>query len=189
VGQTAHRFAALWPAAKIFSFEPVKQTYEDLTANTPKLTNVNTFNIALSDRQGNAPIFLAAKSVLATLEGPDSSPLTFSGETQTVQVDTLQSWCSSHGIERIDLLKVDTEGHDLKVLKGGAPLFERGSISAVFIETHLCGFKKKTFPGILEWLATYEFRLVAFYDQHVWIEKNIFFGNCLFLHSNLLRRA
>ena len=37
-----------------------------------------------------------------------------------VRVETLDGYCERHGIDSIDLLKVDTQGYDLNVLKGAA---------------------------------------------------------------------
>jgi hypothetical protein len=51
-----------------------------------------------------------------------------------VNVITLDSYCSTHGIERVDFLKIDAEGHDLKVLRGSRELFAKGAIGAAQFE-------------------------------------------------------
>ena len=42
---------------------------------------------------------------------------TITGEVD-VSVITLDDYCSELGIARVDLLKIDTQGYDLEVLKG-----------------------------------------------------------------------
>lgn len=38
---------------------------------------------------------------------------------ETIQMVSLDDFCNSHNIEFIDFMKIDAEGHDLEVLKGG----------------------------------------------------------------------
>src|SRR5688572_32782944 len=56
--------------------------------------------------------------------------------TKTIQVDrqTLDSLCGSQGIDRIDVLKHDVQGHELAVLLGGGTMLERGAISMIQFE-------------------------------------------------------
>ena len=55
---------------------------------------------------------------------------TSSDNIQTVKVDTLDDFCKSENIGFINYLKIDTEGFDLEVLKGGD----------LFISNHLVDF-------------------------------------------------
>jgi len=41
-------------------------------------------------------------------------------------VTTVDAYCAAQGIERVDYLKVDSEGHDLAVLQGAAGMLEVG---------------------------------------------------------------
>jgi hypothetical protein len=36
-----------------------------------------------------------------------------------IKLETLDSFCKNNGIEKINFLKIDTEGNELKVIKGG----------------------------------------------------------------------
>jgi hypothetical protein len=72
------------------------------------------------------------------------------------------------------------------VLKGGASLFDTTSIGAVFIEIYLSGGERDDAREIIEWLEAKNFRLLAFYDQGTWPERKLFYGNALFLNTNLV---
>jgi FkbM family methyltransferase len=39
-------------------------------------------------------------------------------KSETVKLSTLDDYCEKNSIDRIDFLKMDVEGHELKVLKG-----------------------------------------------------------------------
>jgi Methyltransferase FkbM domain len=50
------------------------------------------------------------------------SLLPFDSSAPTIEVNcrSIDSFCEEHGITSIDLLKVDTEGHDMAVLRGSS---------------------------------------------------------------------
>ena len=51
-----------------------------------------------------------------------------------VQTQTLDNFCLSNKIENIDVLKIDTEGNDLNVLKGAKKLLSENKIKAIYTE-------------------------------------------------------
>ena len=49
--------------------------------------------------------------------------------TQTVvSVTTIDEFCKAHEVSRVDLLKIDVEGFELEVLKGGIETLNQGKI-------------------------------------------------------------
>ena len=66
-------------------------------------------------------------------------------KSETVRIETLDCYCLSQEISRIDLLKVDVEGHELDVLHGGLRLFEKQAIAAVLFEFGGCNIDTRTF--------------------------------------------
>jgi methyltransferase FkbM-like protein len=54
--------------------------------------------------------------------------------TERVAVTTVDAYAAEQTIDHIDLLKVDTEGHDLRVLRGAERAFRAGAISAAQFE-------------------------------------------------------
>ena len=51
-----------------------------------------------------------------------------------VPVSTLDGYCREKRIEFVDLVKIDTEGYELNVLRGGQDLIDRKSIGVVLFE-------------------------------------------------------
>lgn len=187
IGQTALRFHKLWPSAYLFCFEPVKDTYRQLENNTSQIRSLKTYNFGLSDRTGEAPIFLSGNSALSTLERPAFSVRSLSGATETVQLETLDGWCEKTKIGEIDLLKIDAEGHDLQVLEGGRQMFATRKVKAVFIEAHLSGQDIQLFLQISQWLEEQDFQLVGFYDQELSLRQGSLYGNLLYFDRKHLK--
>jgi FkbM family methyltransferase len=51
-----------------------------------------------------------------------------------VTVKTLDDLAEELGLDRIDFLKIDTEGHELEVLRGASKLIEKGAIEILQVE-------------------------------------------------------
>jgi FkbM family methyltransferase len=54
--------------------------------------------------------------------------------TEQATMDTVDRFTAKKNMSHITLMKVDTEGHDLSVLKGASQLLERGAIAVVQFE-------------------------------------------------------
>lgn len=117
--------------ARIHCFEPVRAHYDRLVARgfPPTVTCVPS---GLSDAEGTAAIFTVALS-LHDRRGPGfESPA--EGESETIALTTLDAYCARTGTTEIDLLKIDAEGHDLAVLRGGAQMIREERIRRIQFE-------------------------------------------------------
>ncbi len=189
VGQTSLYFKSLWPDATIYAFEPVSATYEILTrAVESHASKVKCVKIALGDEIGQAQIYISNDSVQSSFDKNLISPNALSGEMETVLRTTVHDWCNTEAIARIDLLKVDAEGHDLRVLKGAASLFEARQIGAVLIEVHMGTNDSPSLQEIRDWLDQYEYVMCAMYNQESYSFKKMFFGNFLFLPERMIAK-
>jgi hypothetical protein len=66
-------------------------------------------------------------------------------EERTVPVTTLDSLAEARGINRVDYLKLDTEGHELWILKGARNLLEAGRIKALTFEFGAGNISSRTY--------------------------------------------
>jgi FkbM family methyltransferase len=111
----------LCPAVSGFAFEPNPEVYKILKRNLT-LNNIDgkirTFPLALSDKT-------ESRLLKIPLSGCDSglaclgTPMRFARFREiTVPVDTLDNILARKRVSRIDLIKIDTEGCELFVLRG-----------------------------------------------------------------------
>jgi FkbM family methyltransferase len=132
---------ALGPGSRVFAFEPVRTTFDILVArlrDRPPAPEVVPVLAALSDHDGEAPIFVSeeAGGELNSLharraEGGAGIRL---GRSDAVPLVRGDAYCAGHGIDRIDFLKIDTEGHEVAVLKGFRDTLAAGRIEVVQFE-------------------------------------------------------
>jgi len=165
-GQTARAFARYFPGARIFSFEPVEATCRQLAANTSSLPNVRCIHSALGATEEIRRLFHQKNSEWNSLaEGVNQA--TESGAYENVAVTSLDDFCSREGIRGIDLLKTDTEGFDLEVLRGAQRTLEGGRVLFIYSEVTFekSDYKHTNFFQLAEFLKDFNFRFVSLYDQ------------------------
>lgn len=121
---------------EVHCFEPGKKTFEQLTATAAGKTGVHLNNIGLGAAQSEAVLhYDHAGSEIASLTKRNLEHLGMSHEgSETVIIDTVDNYCAAKGIDRIDLLKVDIEGHELDCFKGAESMFDKRAIGLVTLE-------------------------------------------------------
>jgi FkbM family methyltransferase len=118
-----------FPDATIYSFEPHRPTYEKLCANVRHLPKVKCYDIGFGECNNMATMFLTEASVGNSLLKVSNEISSFTSGDWTqqkdeaqVKVQRLETFCREQKIERIDLLKLDTQGYELKILEGAGRL-------------------------------------------------------------------
>jgi FkbM family methyltransferase len=168
-GESAIVYAKRFPNAKIFSFEPVQETFKQLTNNIrlSKLAQVECVRSALGDRVEVAKIVLQGDTQLNSLcfRASDME----SKGVEDVPVITVDRFVAERGIKRIDFMKIDTEGQEMAVLKGARNTLSAGNIRALFLEATLEPSDRlhTNLIEIRDYLFPLGFMLIALYDQHI----------------------
>lgn len=120
------------PQVAVHAFEPSSYTCELLRASLAGQPAV-IHQSAMSDEVGQAALTLVAPgagtNTLEPAAGPSSNTT-----TEVVPTETVDAFVAGSDIERIHLLKIDTEGHDLKVLRGASGLLTEHRIDVVQFE-------------------------------------------------------
>lgn len=132
VGQTTRQIRAVWPEARIHAFEPVSSTFDQLQANVAGDHATTPYRLAFGGRPGRASMVAKPGGVLNRIVERPAGNLPI----EEVEVVTGDAFCAAQGIDRIDILKIDTEGHDLEVLVGFRNMLAERRIAYVEVE---CG--------------------------------------------------
>jgi len=134
IGQSSVWFLKTFPRARIHAFEPVGAIFATLEANTEKLGNVKCIHSALGARTESISIPRVSSSSIQTTQVLADFGDASAEAYEEIDVLTADDYCDANGIDRIDVLKTDTEGFDLDVAKGAKRLLEAGSISYFIAE-------------------------------------------------------
>jgi FkbM family methyltransferase len=125
-GQFAQKMRALGFQGPIFSFEPVESTFAGLEALARQDTQWKVFKLALGEVKEQRKINVFQSSDFSSLLKPSA----FGKETfdqlhapreELIDIDTLDHFFESNALGQFRrvLLKMDTQGFDLSVFRGG----------------------------------------------------------------------
>ncbi len=111
----------------IFAFEPNKKLFRRLKRI---FSNVNIFPIALSDSNGEAkfkvPIIKGKRRTSRGTLNTDFKEVDEEGVyTEKVQVQRLDEWMQTQNFSRIDFIKIDVEGNEMKTLRGATETIQK----------------------------------------------------------------
>ena len=140
-GQTAIEFRSLFPTARIFSFEPFPDSFRSLRLKTTTDPKIQIFNYGLTDQVGMFSFHSNPSSATNSLLPTDEMGSDTWGkgllETQKIvkaQFKTIDSVLAELDIQRIDILKLDVQGAEDRVLKGALEACRNGLIGMVYSE-------------------------------------------------------
>jgi FkbM family methyltransferase len=152
IGDYSKEMLRINPSLSIHAFEPDKDAFEKL-----KKINLIANNFALGDRD--------EERLLYRQEGKTSHNSFYNLHNDTlapvnVAVATLNGYCSKKNITHIDFLKVDVEGFEYSVIKGGEKLLEKGAIDYIQFEFSGATVESRTFlKDFLTLFKKYEYTL------------------------------
>lgn len=138
-GEYAKYILSINPDVRIFCFEPVLNTYRQLINNLSDEINNGKLvvnNFGLSDNKNEAEIF-----IYEDLSGNNS--LYFNEiygiskqfiRKEKIFLTTINDYTINNNIRNINYLKIDVEGHELRVIKGASDLINKKKINCIQFE-------------------------------------------------------
>jgi FkbM family methyltransferase len=136
-GSMSKEFLLNFTNSHVFAFEPLVE-FQQLFQKEERIT----YNqLVLSDKIGqlefNVNKSLDTSSILQSKKiGANSDEQCQTIEKRRVNSVTLDSYCKSNKINQIDILKIDTQGGELSILKGSVEMLTKGQIKCIFCETY-----------------------------------------------------
>jgi FkbM family methyltransferase len=166
VGDWTRKAKQIHPAAAVHAFEIVAETYSQLEDRVGHLRAVVPNPVGLSDTEGAVEIHtVAGRSDLASTTGYTH---TMAAVVVTGHTITGDSYVARHSIERIDLLKIDVEGTEGRVLRGFERTLARGAIGVIQFEYGLSTVVGGSLLGDLySFLEGHGFVVGKVYPDHV----------------------
>lgn len=131
VGEWSLHALEKFPRAELHAFEIVPSTFEQLRRRLPRDPRVNLNPFGLSDDIGRVGVNLYSSNLISSMFPLD----------EEVPVDRIEcpvergaDYAAGRAIDRIDLLKIDVEGAEGKVLAGFEPMISQGCIRLIQFE-------------------------------------------------------
>ncbi len=117
----------------VHGFEPhpdnLLMTQDQIVLRQTK--NITLSQLALGSEPGSLQLHVKSFHGHHSLGDTSASPTV---EKIDVQVDTVDRYCKTNAIDRIDFLKIDVEGFEEDVLKGATGMLAEGKVGLVLFE-------------------------------------------------------
>jgi FkbM family methyltransferase len=143
-GDTSVYFSQLYPEHTVHGFEPAKKHFEIAEKKTSAMENIVMHKLALSDREGKTKLHVTESSLSSSTLKPDEKELSSAdprhaaklqiAHEEEVQMQTLDAALDDP--QPILLMKIDTQGTELNVLKGATQTLRRTKLVLVEMNNH-----------------------------------------------------
>lgn len=177
----------------VYCFEPSCETYQLLCDALGNYGNVECLNFALGQTEELRTLYYyEGQSGLASLYDRFALSGSASGNgyakkrEEQIHVKTIDWFCDSRGIDHIALLKLDVEGHELKVLQGAQRLIQEGAVDFIQFEFGCTQIDSRTFMHDFHELLHENFEIYRILKDGLSPVKSFKGAHEIFEYSNFL---
>lgn len=114
---------------RVIASEPCSGTRKMLEDRLRDIQDVRATGLAFSDREGEGEFYYEESGA-----GTNSLNKVSGGHSEKVTLATIDKFCAEEKIKHVAMIKIDTEGFDLKVLYGAEDLLNAGAIEIIQFE-------------------------------------------------------
>jgi FkbM family methyltransferase len=129
IGAASCFFARLYPQAVVYALEPSPEPFALCTQNVADLANIRTEKIGLHAYDGIADLWQVSEDSNTASLYLRAKPV---GDPINVCVRAAGSWARERSVERIDILKIDTEGCEVAILESFGHLID--TVQVLYVE-------------------------------------------------------
>ena len=141
IGDITRKYRSLFPGAMIYAFEPFSESFACLDRAARKDNRIVACRLAFGGTEGIGVLRVNSSGPTNSLLQTEESAASFWGsglmETTTtvdVELSTIDTFCDQRDIHEIDVLKIDTQGTELEILRGAIKMLTARKIRLVYME-------------------------------------------------------
>jgi len=156
----------------VHSFEPAPDCFSRLVVNSRDYPWITPHNSAVTDHTGEIAFYRSpnqSESGWGAIFNEDGERVRLS-----VRACTLDSWASEQGIEKIDVLKIDVEGAECRVLEGARAVIAK-TRPILWVEANEVCLSRdaKSVSLLLRRLTSWNYVTQGLWDPHSGSSENI----------------
>lgn len=175
IGDTIEQFKSSFPESYIHAFEPFDESFSVLKNRFQKTDKLFFNNVAVENRSSSkANMYITQNKGSSSLLQPtkyanefwEGNPLSTQKEVK-VETTTIDSYCQKHNIETIDILKIDVQGSELKVLQGAERMLKERRVKLIFTEISIApNYKGQSeIDEIIKFLRENKYKIFNFFKM------------------------
>ncbi len=174
-GKTVEQFKSSFPKSWIHAFEPFDESFTIMKNRLQKMDRMIYNNIAIGDSVVESDTFYITENEgSSSLLRPRRSANRFWKDTPlliqkkvNVRVKTIDKYCEEQNINKIDILKLDVQGNEMKVLNGASRMLRDKSIKLIFTEISIApNYKNQSeIDEVVNLLRSHGYRIFNFFKM------------------------
>jgi FkbM family methyltransferase len=165
-GDFTNDILSYFPDSKGFLFEPTHEVFDSLKNRFQDNPNISIYNIALGNKKTKKDFYICGSSQRNSFLIPLSSDSKF--KQINIEIDLIDNLINNNNdINKIDFIKIDTQGYDLKVLQGAINTIIKFKpvVLTEFIFSPL--YKDQgSYYEIFSFFKEIDYKLVGLYNVH-----------------------
>lgn len=196
VGDVTLAALKTYPGCHVICFEPVNATFETLKNRlAPYADRVTIYKEALSSSEGEVEInitnFNGANSISPQSQMHSTlNPHVREIGKERIALVRLDDIAQRFQDKKIDIMKIDVEGHEYDVINGGKN-FIQNNVDTIIVEASLMrdsSWERQSVVDVFSLLSEMGFRLINVFDLHYSENSNLMCVqmDCVFRHKSKL---
>ena len=199
-GQSIIRFQKLFNQPIIHAFEPNIREFKNLEKNFSKNNNIKLNNVGIGDKEEIKEFHVTAHSENSSFIKPKLNTKwielrseqarieqnQYIQSREKVKIDTIDNYCLKNKIKHIDILKIDTQLYEDKVLEGCKNIINNQLVDAIELEIVFSKVYEKyfSFSDVEKYLVpkNYRFSAIQIHNNNIF-SGSIFFAVALYLNK------
>jgi FkbM family methyltransferase len=185
IGNSSLFFASINSHAQIFAYEPHPVTFKRATENIQcnSFKNIKLVNIGLGEKKGTLKLYEVNE------HNPGMNRIFAEDRDmpfKEIEIDVLDNFISEKRIPKIDLIKIDVEGFEYSVLKGGRnSIIESRPILFIELDDNNLRENNESAKKLIELLLPFGYKSICRADNGQAIAVDDNFDNC---HYDIIAR-
>jgi FkbM family methyltransferase len=157
IGSFSYAIHTLLPKARIYSFEPIQNNYDQLMENMENIPSFYAFNTALGDQRGEVDFFMnefSPSSSMLPMERllKDNYPYAANSTKVKVKIAKLDDFLVEINLVSPVILKIDVQGYEEAVLRGATETLKRTDVIILEVSYQPLYLRQGTFNEIYKLL-------------------------------------
>lgn len=150
----------------VHAFEPADEVFDDFTENITLngFSGINLHKKGISDATGPITFNICEDNAYNSIH---DNPMVQIVKTVTIDTVSIDDFCEKNDISRIDIMKVDTEGAEFLVLKGGSRIFSAQNAPVLFMEYNRYILEPEQLKEITERLYGYGYEVYELWKGNI----------------------
>ncbi|NMH25320.1 FkbM family methyltransferase [Flavobacterium solisilvae] len=193
IGYVTYQLSSRFKSSKIYSFEPNPSVFNKLKKSVETNKNISVNNVGIGDEKNNLEFYKNNNTGTSSFLEPNDfhkSNLARKYQKLNVPIISIGDFCLENNIDKIDILKLDIEGYELKALKGCKQMLENNKIDFIFSEVNLI----PTYEGqclmeeIISFLRSFNYIPYNFYGINENKLREAIITNILFISNDVAKK-